>query len=446
MDDVAQAQQALGRTIDRARAGEDPQLAGIVREKGEQMVGLLSGLLRMSRTHAADNPALRQPTAELTAALVRLAGLLGPLHLVAVEEQVYLNEIRVRTPQQGRDGKSLSAELALHGTGGLTFAFAPSELHVRALLQCLIAKPAPERQRAALREALLARGVDTIEPAALHRFRSAGEAAEKSPDRVEPRALVSRGVELVEELWEAVADGRRMNILPLRRVVTDLLEVTPGHDGLWWSPPGATTHGLHCLRVCQYALLLAEGASLSVALRQDLGVAALLHDVGVARAGSGEPHVRAGSLVLLQQPGFHEGKVRRVLAVLDHHRQILDTVGGRSTLFGRILHIADDYDILVRARVSPAQAIGSISGGAGIRYDPVLFQAFINRMGRYPPGTLLKLEDGRVLRTTSVVRSPETFATPRALVVRDADGKPPGSAIAVDLAEGAPIASVLAPA
>ena len=439
MDELQQAQAALGRSIDRARAGEDPQLAGIVREKGEQMVGLLFGLLRTSRAYAPDNPALNQPVAELTAAVGRLAGLLGAVHLVAVEEQVYLNEIRVRTPQQGRDGKSLAAELAAHQAGGLSFTSAPSDAQVRALLQCLNGKPAG---RAALRQALVSRGVDNIEPAPVYRLRAEGSA---DGERVDPLALLPRGIGLVEEVWEAVADGRRLNMLPLRRVVTDLLEIGPGHDQLWWTPPGATAHGLHGFRVCQCALLLAEGASLSVGLRQDLGVAALLHDVGVARAGGGDPHVRAGSLLLLQQPGFHEGKVRRVLAVFDHHRQIVETVGGRSTLFGRILHIADDYDALVRSGVSPAQAIGSIRGGAGLRYDPVLFQAFINRMGRYPPGTLLKLDDGRIVRTTSVVRSPETFAQPRAMLVRGADGKPPAAAEAVDLAQGAKVAQVIAP-
>ena len=68
MDELAQAQATLGRSIDRARAGEDPQLAGIVREKGEQMVGLLFGLLRMSRSYAPENPALNQPIGELTSA------------------------------------------------------------------------------------------------------------------------------------------------------------------------------------------------------------------------------------------------------------------------------------------------------------------------------------------------------------------------------------------
>jgi len=414
VDELGRAQESLGRSIGRARAGEDPELAGIVREKGEQLVGLLFGLLRTSRAYAPDNPALNQPVAELTSAIARLAQLLGALHLVAVEEQVYLNEIRVRTPQQGRDGKNLAAELSAHEAGGLSFTSAPSELQVRALLQCLNARPAPERPRAALRHALLAKGVDNVEPAPLQRFRIAGADGAKAADRVEPKQLVVRGVEMVEDAWEGVAEGRRMNILPLRRVVTDLLELSPGHDELWWDPPAASAHGLHGFRVCQYSLLLAEGLRLSVALKQDLGVAALLHDVGVARAGGGEPHVRAGSLALLQQPGFHEGKVRRVLAVYDHHRQIVETVGGRSTLFGRMLHIADDYDNLVRAAISPARAIASISGGAGIRYDPVMFQAFINRLGRFPPGTLLKLADGRAVRTTSVVRSPETFALPRA--------------------------------
>ena len=437
MDELERAQESLGRSIGRARAGEDPQLAGIVREKGEQLAGLLFGLLRTSRAYAPDNPALNQPVGELAATIGRLYQLLGPLNLVALEEQVYLNEIRVRTPQQGKaDGKSLAAELSVHDCGGLVFTAAPSELQVRALLQCLNAKPQPSQARAALYQSLLGSGVDCVLPGAIQRFRVTGDA--RTADAVSPRELVQRGVALVEDAWEGLASGRRLNILPLRRVVTDLLEVKPGNDELWADPPGSSAHGLHSFRTCQYSLLLAEGIRLSVALQQDLGVAALLHDIGVASpapqaaaAGSSEaqPHVRAGSLALLQQPGFHEGKVRRVLAVFDHHRQIVETVGGHSTLFGRILHIADDYDQLVRSGISPGKAIGSISGGAGLRYDPVLFQAFINRMGRYPPGTLIKLQDGRVLRTTSVVRGPETFGRPRGVV------QPPASPERIDLAQ-----------
>jgi len=425
MDELQAAQAALGRSIGRARAGEDPQLAGLVREKGEQMVGLLFGLMRTSRAYAPGNPALNQPVAELTAALDKLVHLLGALHLVAIEDQIYLNEIRVRTqPQPG--GKSLGGELAAHEVGGLTFTVPPTDEQIRALLQCLNAKPAG---RAALRNALIARGVASIQPAAMPRLRAAGE----GDARLDARTVVNRAMHLIDETWDSVADGRRLNILPLRRVVTDLLEMGPGHEQLWWDPPGASAHALHSFRVCQYALLAGEGIQLEVALQQDLGVAALLHDVGGALPGAGDAHVRAGSLLLLQQPGFHEGKVRRVLAVIDHHRQIVETVSGISTLFGRILHIADDYEHLVRSGVSPARAIGSISGGAGIRYDPVMFQGFINRMGRFPPGSRLRLEDGRVVQSVSVVRSPQTFAAP----LCESEAGP------VDLAQGGKVVHIL---
>lgn len=446
MDELQQAQESLGRTLDRARAGEDPALAGIVREKGEQAVNLLYGLLRMSRIHAADNAALHQPVTDLWAAFGQLVERLGTLHLVAVSDQVYVNEIRIRTPNQKGEGKNLATELAPHNVGGLTFTTAPSVPQLRALLMCLNARPAPTRPRASLKRALLAAGVDNIEPALLHRFRLAGEELDAT-DRLDPQAVVTRAIELVEETWDGLAQGRSLNMLPLRRVVTDLLELGPGHDELWWTPPWATPHGLHSLRVCQYALLLGQGAGLSAGLLQDLGVAALVHDLGAATSG-GETHARAGSLALLGQLGFHEGKIRRVLAVLDHHREIVETVGGPSTLFGRILHICEDYDNLVRedrGGVSPALAIGTVSGGAGSRYDPVLYQALVNRLGRYPPGTLLRLADRRVVRCVSTVRTPETFERPRAVVVRGADGRPPPTPQLLDLASEGAVSEVLPP-
>jgi hypothetical protein len=59
---------------------------------------------------------------------------------------------------------------------------------------------------------------------------------------------------------------------------------------------------------------------------------------------------------------------------------------------------------------------------AGTRYDAVVLQLLINALGAYPPGTLLKLEDGRVVRSAAPARSPETFATPLARCLRLADG------------------------
>src|SRR5689334_13520458 len=90
VDDLAQAQERLGRTLDRARAGEDLALAARVREDGERLVKLLNGVLGMARLHSPDNHAFDPPVRDLAASLAHLVQLLGTVHLLAVEDQVYL--------------------------------------------------------------------------------------------------------------------------------------------------------------------------------------------------------------------------------------------------------------------------------------------------------------------------------------------------------------------
>jgi hypothetical protein len=80
---------------------------------------------------------------------------------------------------------------------------------------------------------------------------------------------------------------------------------------------------------------------------------------------------------------------------------------------------------------------------AGPGYDPVLVQLFVNRMGKYPPGSVLRLGDGTLVVSLSGVRTPETFATPRCKVVRMADGEPPPQELWVDLAKGGRVEEVL---
>ena len=130
-----------------------------------------------------------------------------------------------------------------------------------------------------------------------------------------------------------------------------------------------------------------------------------------------------------------------MLAALHHHRDF-DDARGRPSLFGRILRIAEDFDNYCRptgGALSPAEALVGMLPGAGSRYDATLLQLFVNRMGRFPPGTLIELDDGRVVETTSLVDERARFTTPRARVRVQADGTAPRREIVVDLAvEGKP--------
>jgi hypothetical protein len=54
-DELGRAQERLARTLERARASEDRELAGRVRDEGSQLVHLLNCLIRMCRLHSIDN-------------------------------------------------------------------------------------------------------------------------------------------------------------------------------------------------------------------------------------------------------------------------------------------------------------------------------------------------------------------------------------------------------
>ena len=68
----------------------------------------------------------------------------------------------------------------------------------------------------------------------------------------------------------------------------------------------------------------------------------------------------------------------------------------------KILRIADTYDALTADRAyrprsfSPDEALRMMWEKVGVEYDPILLKTFINMMGLYPVGTVLKLDSGEL--------------------------------------------------
>jgi hypothetical protein len=428
VDEITQAQASLARALGRARMGEDRALANRVRELGERLAHLLSGLLRMTRMHSPDNSAFDKPVADLHATLVDLHELLGSVHLVAVEDQVYVNDIRIRSGEKVSSVHELGADLRRHNTGGLTFHLPLDGKAIRSLIGCLAQAPAAAEPRNGLARALHASGVRGLELLGRHRFRMASEDApvtERSSD------FVTRALAAADEAFQNLASGRVPNPLPLRRIVTEMLERGFADEALWLDRPLAPPYAFHQLRVAQLSLLIGQSLGLAASLLQDLGTAALYHDCGYAvvagaseAAAAFERHPLAGAQLMLRQKGFHEAKLRRLLAILQHHRDANDPRG--VSLFGRVLRVAEDYDTLARrtGRLSPPHALALMAQWAGRRYDPVLLQLLVNALGAYPPGTLLRLPDGRVVRVALPAGSAETFAHPVARCICLPDGKP----------------------
>ena len=452
---IEQSQEKLGKALERARMGEDRDLASWVRDRGERFVRILFGLLRMTNIHALDNNAFIKPMRDIGGVVGDLMDTLGAVHLVTVEDQVFLNDIRLR---MGRDeGGDLGAELRRHGVGGISFHAVPTETQMRVFVELFSGDPQGHNPRLYLMETFTARGYDGLDLFGVYRFRITGD-SDARPIKRDLVKISTRASELVDESWDNLSAERLPNPLPMRRIVTEILESDAGGDGLMSEASGASTFGAHTLQVCRLVLLLARAAKLSDEAIQDLGVTAMFHDMGyAAREGadpaSGDPgyappferHPAAGARMLLRQRGFHQAKIARALATLEHHRDFNDKRGTPS-LFGRIIRIAEDYSNLLRRKgggYTPREALQRMASLKGSAYDPILLQIFINTLGAYPPGTLLELKGGYVVVSRGLVRSPQTFDKPVARLLQMPDGNEPVRRMNIDLARKGQVVRVL---
>ena len=417
LDDLSQAQEELGRALGRARIGEDRALFNLVRELGERLAHLLSGLLRMTRMHSPDNRAFDQPVGELHRTLVRLHETLGP-HPPGGGRGPGLRERhpdpRRREGQRHPRARQRAGETQ-RGRDHVPRAPRRPE-HPRPGRRPRRRTRAPAEPRTALARDLEAGGVSGLELHGRFQFRMAGGDARDITDRQD---LLPRALAAIDEAYQNLFAGRVPNPLPLRRVVTELLEADLAAEELWTDPPQAPALAQHLYRVTQLSLLV--GRSRGPLGRRDAGPGrgGALPRLRLRTAGAPdapevtfEEHSAAGARLLMRQRGFHEAKTRRVLVALQHHQDA--NAKPRPGLFGRIVRIAEDYDTLSRrsGKLSPTLALAAMLKAAGTFYDPVLLQLLINSLGAYPPGTLLQLEDGRIVRSVAPSLVAETLHHP----------------------------------
>jgi hypothetical protein len=468
-DEIVASQEQLGQALDKARAGDDRALAVAVREDGEQFVRVLFGLFRMIRLHDLENEAFAKPILECVEVLNRLVTLLGSVNVVSVEDQVYVNDVRIRFDERAEAGRGLGREVRRHRVGGITFHSECDDENIKCLVHAFARDPDEDMPRTVIQKYLADGGADHIEVFGVFRFRVTGEEAVMPMGRGEDRIdetqmsdVIDRGSDLVTDTMDNLASDRLPNPLPLRRIVTEIVDGGVGAEGLWDESGIDGPHAAHVMRVCRVALLIGGAVGLSAEALQDLGVAALFHDVGyAAREGSikagpdtegelgyappFERHGAAGARLLLRQKGFHQAKILRILATLEHHMDY-DPGDDNPSLFGRILRIAEDFDNLIRGRAggfTPIEAIGRMIPWSGKRYDPELLQVFVNTMGRYPPGTMMLLGDGRIAVSVGTARDEKSFDKPVVRVVRDASGHQYEESEVLDLAKGGSVRLVL---
>ncbi|MBI5256551.1 MAG: DUF3391 domain-containing protein [Burkholderiales bacterium] len=245
-----------------------------------------------------------------------------------------------------------------------------------------------------------------------------------------------------QECIEAVADlaGESVETLLSDPNAAVMLMVAQSHQ---------RSDAAHALSVMTMALLMAQQLGIDNDEAKLIAMGAMLHDVGKAtlplsilRKTERNRHEEA---VYRQHPrrghdrlsGLGVDVPPPVLdAVLHHHEQVggagfPDGLSGADIrLAARITAIADRFDVLTNpidpARsMSPFEALAQMWARDRGALDEALLQHFIASLGIYPPGTLVRLNDGRsgvvvVAAPAGARRCPQVLVYDPAVPRRDA--------------------------
>ena len=184
-------------------------------------------------------------------------------------------------------------------------------------------------------------------------------------------------------------------------------------------------NALHSVNVMVLCLLLGKVQGMDAATLQQLGLAALLHDLGKLNLPTYlsqpapqwserdreryEGHVGA-SVALAERMRLPSAVLT---AIAQHHEAAdgtgfpLHLLGGDMAAAGKILALVNRYDNLCNPPISadartPHEALSVIFAQSQAHFDPQVLNGFIRMLGVYPPGSFVQLVDDSYALVVSV--------------------------------------------
>ena len=252
---------------------------------------------------------------------------------------------------------------------------------------------------------------------------------------------------VIDNMFNAVRSGGLFHIDQVRQSVEDCVNniIVNPHSMLWLSMIKNKDEytSEHSLNVAILSIALGRAEGLVQSDLEDLGICAMLHDVGktkipseiLNREGSLDEqefevmkmHTIHGKKLLIGQPNIPAAAVD---IALSHHER-MDGSGypvglnaNQIPYLVRIVAIADAYDAMTSGRVyceakPAAEALKLLLDAKDSHFDALLINKFIESIGVYPIGSIAELNSGEA----GIVLPTDTNngLRPLVLVMRDAD-------------------------
>jgi hypothetical protein len=383
-----------------------------------------------------DGKVAREAIEGLVAALRENGARRGRTIVRVASEQVFLDDERLPIDFAGFLAFRFVVDLFVsRKIGEIRFAPSPTEREVVALLTALNGVPRNcDDPRKELDRALVASGVVGITLGAPRDIEEKAEDRRVASIRDASVETYFRAVFVAKQLLDPVDPERVVDVRKAKRVIHALADLLDQDEAtllaLVQLKNFAGFRATHAANVAVLAMSVARRLALPRKLLGDLGVAAMLAGAGTD-GGPGSENADAGPAAsddrraraarrLAQGMAFSDCALRVVIAARRHGEDALHDDGPGAPLVHRILRIAEFYDTATTPAgpgapsVEPQQALALLTRDPR-RFDARLVKVLASIVGRYPLGTLVRLDTGE----SAVVcgRNPH-FAAPTRPIVR----------------------------
>jgi putative nucleotidyltransferase with HDIG domain len=404
----------------------------------EELVRRLAAALRAKDLYAANHPLIQRSVDALSAAVT--GGLQSAPSIVVafIGDEIVVDATRL--PKSSASLAGFVRDLRDREVDKLTFTRGATKDEVRLLIAVLSDRktPGPLPDRLATRGARhITLGRVVVE-----------EVTDEHAGIAAARKVYASAVETAESLWQAAKAGDKPDPSAARKIIdglarlvtqdrTSLLALTAlkRYDNYTFT---------HMVNVSALAMAQARSLNIDGPLLREFGFAALMHDIGKVNTPLevlNKPdkltrdefdimkrHVIDGAHILRRTP---EMPALAPIVAFEHHlKQDLsgypEKIGSRKlNLCTMIVSIADVFDALRSTRAYrkalPTERIRSIMGEqTNPAFNPLLLKRFVNLMGLFPVGNLVRLNTEELAIVTA--EHPADPFRPQVKIISDSKG------------------------
>jgi len=381
----------------------------------KQVVQVLAAAIKGLRLYAVDHPATAKQVETLQNGLfgllqhkklIKMGILEGTLF---VEDHLFMQEFPAAT--------ELAKLFESRELIGLEFMAGLSANEIQALLHLLHSGGGKGQDFA---DALTSQGVKKIRAVA----------AEDDDDDQQPRKVYRKALKVVDQIFQDVRMGEIPSSAEAINVVKSMAQMTMTEPHAMMALSMLKDYDnytfTHSVNVSVIALAVGRACSLSEEQLKTLGLGGLLHDLGKLRIDV-DIITKPGRLTdsefdaIKEHPGFGaeiikemEDVTPEVMEIVLGHHLRYDRSGYPASAMSNInsplvqmVAIADAYDAMTTLRsyqrpFTPRKAIARLREISGSSLHPEYVTPFIESLGAYPVGSLVRLDNNEIGLVTKV--------------------------------------------